>query len=657
LALTSTTHLALQNEGTEHATVPRSLSISNGVISSGLAVILLSVGAVTLMGAHESALTRTWVRHNSDTLIDTRNIAIAIRDAETGQRGYLLTGDDRYLLPYTLSNQQVAANMASLQTLMADNPLQLLQLAALRPILAKKFAELGLTVELRRLKGLGPAMAVMRSDNGLKLMAQIETALTAMTLTERRLLSDRIEQSDAAARRVSLMASAGTLFAMVALLWGTRRLNRAAKTDRLTGLLNRSRIWDLFNAGLRGGGSRVSALLYVNLDRFRSVNQMFGAQGGDLLLKEVAARLRSLPGADAIGRRGGDDFVFFCNRISATDAEDLGRRTVDLLAQPFDVDGHRMSLTASVGVAHIDAAGDVDLRQGADDAIWVAKNQGGNRSVAFTQSMLSDRRDLAEMEAALRHAIASDTEISLVYQPVVWISDNHVGAVEVLARWAHPRFGQISPGQFIPLAEARGLIVPLGRKLTQMAVLQAKQWRDNPFLRAMVTNINISPVQFASGDVIAEFAAMLTEQGLQTQEFCIEVTEGAFTGAQAIAALEEARRLGFLVTMDDFGVGYSCLAQLPRLPLGSVKLDRSFILGAARDVGEAVMLRSIVDLAHAQNLLVIAEGIETAAQLSLTVKSGCDAVQGYYFARPMSPAALENWLAIRQPSRAVQLEM
>jgi len=287
----------------------------------------------------------------------------------------------------------------------------------------------------------------------------------------------------------------------------------------------------------------------------------------------------------------------------------------------------------------------------------VAKSQGGNRSVAFTQSMLSDRRDLAEMEAALRSAIASDTEISLVYQPVVWVSDNHVGAVEVLARWAHPRFGQISPGQFIPLAETRGLIVPLGRKLMQMAVLQARQWRANPSLQAMVTNINISPVQFAAGDVIAEFAAMLTQEGLQTGDFCIEVTEGAFTDAQAIAALEGARRLGFSVTMDDFGVGYSCLAQLPRLPLGSVKLDRSFILGAARDVGEAVMLSSIVDLAHAQNLMVIAEGIETAAQLSMTVKSGCDAVQGYYFARPMSPPALEQWLAVRHPLSAAQQEI
>jgi diguanylate cyclase (GGDEF)-like protein len=612
-------------------------------------VILLSIGTVTLLGANDSAQTRAWLQRNNETLIDTRNVAIAIRDAETGQRGYLLTGEDSYLQPYTIGRQMVAANMARLQTLVADHPIEKRQLEALRPILAKKFVELAMTVELRRHQGLDAALAIVRSDKGANLMSDIEAGLTAMTLMERLMLAERIEQSQGSARRASVAAVAGTLFAMAALLWGTRRLNRAAKTDRLTGLLNRSRIWDLFNKGLRNGRTRVSALVYVNLDRFRSVNQMFGPQAGDMLLKEVATRLLSLPGADAIGRRGGDDFVFFCNNISAPDAEDLGRKTVDLLALPFDFDGHSMHLTASVGVAHIEGAGEVDLRQGADDAMWVAKSRGGNRSVAFAQSMLSDRRDLAEMEADLRHAIGSETELSLAYQPVVWSADNHVRAVEVLGRWAHPRFGGISPGRFIPLAEARGLIVPLGRKLMRMAVRQAKQWRDTLKLQALVTNINISPVQFASGDVIAEFVAMLAEEGLQTKEFCIEVTEGAFTDAQAIAGLEEARRLGFSVSMDDFGVGYSCLAQLPRLPLASVKLDRSFILGAARDVGEAVMLRSIVELAHAQNLFVIAEGIETAAQLNLTVTAGCDAVQGYFFARPMLPLALEEWLSARQP--------
>ncbi len=637
--------------------MPKSLNFSNQVITIGLLVILLSIGAVTLLGERATVQTRIWKQRNSAALIDIRNVAIAIRDAETGQRGYLLTGEDTYLQPYKTGHQMVAENMATLQTLTQDNLLQRTQLAALRPILAEKFMEMAQTIDLRRHQGLAAALVVMRRNDGMNLMTQIEAGLVAMTATERTLLAKRTRQADLSARLVSITALAGTLLAIAALLWGTYRLNRAAGTDRLTGLLNRTRVWDLFNASLVQGRTTVSALVFVNLDRFRSANQLFGPQAGDMLLIEVATRLRSLPGTDAVGRRGGDDFVFFCHSISAPEAEDLGRRTVDLLALPFNLDGHKLQLTASVGVAHIDGAGDVDLRQGADDAMWVAKSEGGNRSVAFTRSMLSDRRDLAELEAALRLAIASESEISLVYQPVVWLAHKHVGAVEVLARWAHPHFGQISPGRFIPLAESRGLIVPLGRKLMRMAVHQAQLWQSIPSLRNLVTNINISPVQFASGDVIADFAAMLTQKGLRTQDFCIEVTEGAFTDAQAIAALEKARRLGFAVTMDDFGVGYSCLSQLPRLPLASVKLDQSFILGATQDAGEAVMLGSIVELAHAQNLFVIAEGIETAPQLSLTVNSGCDAVQGYYFARPMPPLELEEWLSTREPAAPAQLEI
>jgi len=189
------------------------LTISNGVISSGLAIILLSIGAVTLVGARESALTRAWVQHNSEALVDTRNISIAIRDAETGQRGYLLTGEEKYLQPYTLGKQQVAENMTKLQSLMAENPLQVHQLAALRPILAGKFAELSNAVEARRHQGLDAALVILRTDHGLNLMSRIEAVLTAMTVTERGLLADRIEESDTSARRVSLLATAGTLFA------------------------------------------------------------------------------------------------------------------------------------------------------------------------------------------------------------------------------------------------------------------------------------------------------------------------------------------------------------------------------------------------------------------------------------------------------------
>ena len=578
-----------------------------------------------------------------------RDVSIAVRDTETGQRGYLLTGDASYLDAYTSGTLVAKASLVALALLPAISALQKEQIESLEPLLASKFAELADSIEIRRKQGLGPAILLVQTGRGRNLMLAIEADLQAITLTEQTLLFDRLASSVTDARRISASAIAATLLAMLALLWGSRRLNIAASTDRLTGLLNRTKIWEIFNLGLEPGGIGVGALVYVNLDRFRSVNQMFGLEAGDAVLIEVGQRLLAVAGAHAVGRRGGDDFVVCCSVISEENVENLARSTVDLIAKPFHFGGHSMHLTASVGVAHIDTAGDVDLRQGADDAIWVAKSKGGNRRILFTQSMLADRKDLAEMEEALRHAIVSNREISLAYQPIVAVADNRVVAVEVLARWSHPRFGEIAPGRFIPLAEARGLIGPLGHKVMTMAIAQARRWLANPGRTAFVTHINFSPVQFETGDVIVEFASLLADAGLETSGFCIEVTESAFTDAHAVYGLEEARRLGFSVTMDDFGVGYSCLAQLPRLPLVSVKLDRSFILNATVNTGAAVMLGSIVRLAHAQDLFVIAEGIETEAQLRLTTNAGCDAIQGYHCARPMSASALETWMSARNP--------
>jgi len=630
--------------------VKKSLTFApNRIISLSLLVFLLASGTMAVESARELALSRAWLQRNTLALADIRDSAVSIRDAESGQRGYLLTGDPTYLRPYLTAVPRIAAYLAALQTLFGDNAAQQSRLAALRPLITAKIAEMAETLQLKQQSGTGAAMALVRTNQGQALMASIEAELTAMTLLERQLLAGRLEDSNNAMRVVSAMALLATALATIAIYCGIRRLNIVAATDRLTGLLNRNRIWDLYNHGLLQGKTGVTAIIYVNLDRFRSANMMFGLKAGDTLLIEVARRLRSLGGEVAIGRRGADDFVFCCYDMSCGAAEALGRAAVVILALPFEFGAHSMHLTASVGVSHADTAGDVDLRQAADDAIWVAKAEGGNICVSFLPSMLAERRDLAELEEDLRHAIDSQTELSLAYQPVVWIAGRQVGAVEVLARWAHPRLGQIPPSRFIPLAETRGLIVPLGRKLMQLAVSQAQLWRERGLKPNMLTNINISPLQFASGDVIAEFAAMLVAADLRPQDFCIEVTEGAFTNAQAIAGLQEARRIGFYVTMDDFGVGYSCLAQLPRLPLVSVKLDRSFILGAEQDLGEAVMLASIVQLAHAQNLTVIAEGIETETQFALVADSGCDAIQGYFYAHPMPAAALEQWLAAWPP--------
>jgi diguanylate cyclase (GGDEF)-like protein len=419
----------------------------------------------------------------------------------------------------------------------------------------------------------------------------------------------------------------------------------AASTDALTGLLSRDRMEQLRTPRDSNQRPPIAATLFIDLDRFRAVNEAFGHRIGDDMLVEVARRLRTVAGPHAVGRVGGDEFAIYCVGVSPREAEDMAVAVTAALGIPFKIGERRFHLTASVGVAHSETAPEADLRQAADSAMHVAKRRGGNQAMPFVSLMHSERRSQIELEQDLYEALNHQDELSLVYQPIIRLSDRRLVAVEALARWMHPQMGAIPPNRFIQVAETTGLIVPLGLKLMAAAVRQAALWRVRDHEDAPVINLNISPVQFASGDVISDLVRMLWQADLPTSAMCIEVTEGAFTDEDAIRALREARQAGFTVAMDDFGVGYSSLSQLPRLPLASVKLDRSFVLDATASSGGATMLTAIVQLAHGLGLKVVAEGVEKAEQLALVTRAGCDSVQGFIFARPMRPEEFDTWLA------------
>jgi diguanylate cyclase (GGDEF)-like protein len=417
---------------------------------------------------------------------------------------------------------------------------------------------------------------------------------------------------------------------------------RAANRDALTGLLTRNKMMTVRKSGPPAAGASASELL-IDLDGFRAINEAFGPEEGDRVLVEVATRLRAAAHGYPVGRIGGDEFAIYCADLAADEAARLGRAVAHALAQPYEVRGRSFRLAASIGIAHTKETAGADLAQAADQAMYVAKARGGNQAVAFESAMQDLRRQEVELEQDLHHALAADGELWLSFQPVVGVADGKTIAVESLARWRHPRLGAIPPDRFIPLAERKGLIAPLGRKLLGLAVDQAAAWERASPGQWPVVNLNVSPAQFAAGDVIAELLALLARHSLPAGRFCIEVTEGVFTDAHAVAALERARRHGFMVAMDDFGVGYSTLSQLPRLPLTSVKLDRSFIVNATESAGDAVIFRSIVQLAHALELVVVAEGVETQAQFDLTADCGCDGIQGYLIARPMTATDFERW--------------
>ena len=423
---------------------------------------------------------------------------------------------------------------------------------------------------------------------------------------------------------------------------------RTSTRDGLTGLLTRNSLARQRERHTQAG--QPAASLFVDLDRFRSVNEALGSDHGDRILQEVARRLQALGRHNLVARLGGDEFAIFMLGATVDEAERLGVAATQSLAHPFDVDGRSFRLTASVGIAHSETAGTQDLRQSADDAMYVAKSRGGNQSVVFARAMHDARQQEAELEQDLHEALRRDDQLGIVFQPVVRVTDRRLVAVEALARWTHPRLGMVPPDRFIHLAERTGLMVPLGHKLMRMAIRQGAAWESASPGLCPTLNINISPVQFASGDVVADIASIARRHGLSVQRLCIEVTESVLASDAAIGLLQQARALGFKVAMDDFGVGYSTLSQLPRLPLTSVKLDRSFIVHATQSAGDAAIFNAITQLVHALGLTAVAEGVEDQAQFDLIAASGCDAVQGYLFARPMQAAAFEAWALSQAPA-------
>lgn len=430
-----------------------------------------------------------------------------------------------------------------------------------------------------------------------------------------------------------------------------RFMERTANRDALTGLLTRNKMTRMRRAWRPSNGNSATQL-FIDLDAFRAVNEAFNAEEGDKVLVEVAKRLRAAAKGHAVGRIGGDEFAIYCANLTPQDAKLLGEVVVQALARPYEIRGQRFRLVASVGSAHSEEAGDENLAQAADQAMYVAKAQGGNQAVVFVNSMYDARRHEVRLEQDLHRALKDDDELWLAFQPVVSVADGKILAVEALARWRHPRFGSVPPDQFVRLAERKGLIGSLGKKLHGLAVKQAVAWeRASPGV-CPVINLNVSPAQFATNDVVAELAALLTEHALAFDRCCIEVTESVFADEPAIRALHRARELGFKVAMDDFGVGYSALSQLPRLPLTSVKMDRTFIVHATESAGDAAVLECIVRLAHALNLQVVAEGVETQEQMDQITRCGCDAVQGYLIARPLTPEDFIRWAATGNSSVA-----
>jgi len=421
-------------------------------------------------------------------------------------------------------------------------------------------------------------------------------------------------------------------------------LRHRATHDVLTGMPNRAALAEALSRTLADG--RSAGVLFLDLDRFKLVNDTHGHPVGDALLVALGRRLMTgvRPG-DIVARFGGDEFVVLCPGVEEPEgAMDIARRLARALEEPFIVEGHELFLTGSVGVA-IGAPGDgpEDILRDADNAMYRAKEQGRPGYAYFDQGMRerSQRRLALEQEL---HVALERNEFHLEYQPVFALDSGEMIGAEALLRWDNPLRGAVSPGEFIPIAEETGLILPIGDWVLREACRQAAAWRRE-LGRGVCVSVNIAARQLTRPGLAAQVLVALGESGADPDDLLLEITEHGVLEdfAAAYRHLQEVRALGVRVSVDDFGTGWSSLTYLQRLPVDELKIDRSFVATLGVDGPSIAIVGSLVDMAHALGLQVVAEGVETADQLVELQRLGCDAVQGYLLARPARPESLQRF--------------
>jgi diguanylate cyclase (GGDEF)-like protein/PAS domain S-box-containing protein len=430
-----------------------------------------------------------------------------------------------------------------------------------------------------------------------------------------------------------------------------RQIERLARFDALTGLPNRSSFQiELGRAIARARRSQQGfAVGYMDLDRFKNVNDSLGHEAGDALLREVAARVRgALRETDFVARVGGDEFVLlFDGAERLPEITTAAERVLAALAPPITLSGCSFDVTGSLGLAVYARDGEdaTTLLQHADAAMYLAKERGKNNVQFYTAELAEAARRQFELEAELRHAIGAG-ELLLHFQPKLAVASGRVIGAEALVRWKHPRRGMVSPGDFIPLAEERGLIVPLGRWVLREACRQMAAWRREGRV-ALPVSVNVSARQFASDSLLADITSALAEHGIEPTMLEIELTESALMADadRAARVLGELHAMGVKIAIDDFGTGYSSLSYLKRFPAQTVKIDRSFIRGLPQDGDDAAITQAVIAMAHSLKLCVVAEGVETAEQLATLQRMGCDEAQGFLLGRPVEADAMGQRLA------------
>ena len=438
----------------------------------------------------------------------------------------------------------------------------------------------------------------------------------------------------------------GTVQDVTELRQARQQVEFLAHHDALTRLPNRILARDRFeqSVALAARDGRKVALLFLDLDNFKTINDSLGHQAGDHLLQQVVARLQGVVrSSDTISRQGGDEFLVILTGLADENgADQVARNLIERLQPAIPVDGHSLHTSVSIGISvYPDDGHEFDtLLKKADLAMYSAKEAGRATYRFYTEEMNQHAFERLDLQNRLRVGLERQ-EFQLHYQPQVELETGRLLGVEALLRWHNADLGLVAPGKFIPIAEDSGLILPLGAWVLREACRQARAWQDELGLRIPVA-VNLSALQFRRGALVETLEAVLAETGLAPDLLELELTESILLHdtETVVAAMDRVRALGVDMSVDDFGTGYSSLMYLKRLPVNRLKIDQSFVRDMMADADDGAIVRAIIQMAHSLNLTVIAEGVESAEQAEWLAQAGCEQAQGYYFGRPMPAQAL-----------------
>ena len=435
----------------------------------------------------------------------------------------------------------------------------------------------------------------------------------------------------------------------------SKRLQRhLAYHDALTILPNRHLLHDRLQQALAQSkrSGKLAALLFLDLDGFKRINDTLGHGIGDLLLKSVAKRLKTtVRQVDTVARLGGDEFTVVLLEINhAQDAKDVAQKILKVISEPYKIEEHELFVTASVGISiYPDDGSDIEsLIRKADIAMYRAKGQGKNNYQVYNLSMDAKFFERLTLENSLRKAVENE-ELVAYYQPQVDLRTGEITGVEALVRWQHQKFGLVPPDKFIPLAEETGVILEIDEWMMKTACRQIKNWEREGIANIRVA-VNLSTRQFRQKNLTEKVAQILNDSAVQPKNLCLEITENEVMHniETTVEILQALKKMGVLLSLDDFGTGYSSLSYLKRFPIDIIKIDRTFVNGIPSDRDDTAISTAIVVLAHSMELQVIAEGVEKSEQIAFLQSLQCDEIQGFYFSRPLNAETVTDLLKVKK---------